>query len=100
MVERERFVMQGHMKSMNLEATSCGEDTIAVRQALVSGLFLSAARRQPGGGYKLLASGHEISLHPSSCLMNKRPECVVVGEIILTTKAYAHMVTEIGGSAT
>lgn len=86
------------MQSMSLEVSSCGEDTVTVRQALVSGLFLSAARKQPGGGYKVLASGRDISLHPSSCLMQKRPECVVVGEIILTTKAYAHMVTEIEAS--
>lgn len=83
------------MKNLDLQVTSCGDDTIAIRQALVSGLFLSAARRQPGGGYKVIASGREIALHPSSCMLQKRPECVVVGEVILTSKPYAHMVTEI-----
>lgn len=66
-----------------------------LQRALVSGLFPHAARRQEDGTYKVLATGQAVSLHPSSVLCGKRPECVVFNELVRTTKQYAREVCRI-----
>ena len=42
-----------------------------VRRALVSGLFPHAARRLHSGSYRVIATGLEVKLHPSSVLHGK-----------------------------
>jgi ATP-dependent RNA helicase DHX8/PRP22 len=45
------------------------------------------------GAYRVLATGQEVLLHPSSVLHGKRPECVVFGEMVRTSKQYVRGVT-------
>lgn len=43
---------------------------------------LVLCRLQPDGGYKTLVDGLLVSIHPSSVLAGKKPECVVYNELV------------------
>lgn len=91
------------MVAMKLPISSAGDDTTALRQALVLGLFPHAARRQQGTTYRVLASGQEVTIHPSSVLAGaggartgRAPvEAIVFGELVETNRTYARDVTAI-----
>ena len=72
---------------------SCGRNTVKVRQALCSGFFRNAARKDPQEGYKTLIEGTPVYLHPSSALFGKPAEHVIFHTLILTTKEYMHQTT-------
>lgn len=74
---------------------SCGRDTHKVRQALCSGFFRNAARKDPQEGYKTLIEGTPVYLHPSSSLFGKQAEWVIYDTLVLTTKEYMHCTTVI-----
>jgi ATP-dependent RNA helicase DHX8/PRP22 len=67
----------------------------ALRQALVSGLFQNTARLHADGRFRVLSTGQEAFLHPSSTLIGKKPKCIVFNELVLTSRPYAHMVSVI-----
>jgi len=69
---------------------SCGRTTQKVRQALCSGFFRNAARKDPSEGYKTLIEGTPVSLHPSSALFGKQAEWVIYHTLVLTSKEYMH----------
>ena len=48
--------------------SSCGDDTIAVRRAVVAGFFAHAARLTPGGEFRTVRGGCPVVLHPASVL--------------------------------
>lgn len=75
--------------------TSCGRDTQKVRRALCSGFFRNAARKDPREGYRTLAEGTTVYLHPSSALFGKQAEWVVYHTLLLTTKEYMQATTAI-----
>lgn len=75
--------------------TSCGRNTQKVRQALCSGFFRNAARKDPQEGYKTLIEGTPVYLHPSSALFGKQAEWVIYHTLVLTTKEYMHCTTSI-----
>jgi ATP-dependent RNA helicase DHX8/PRP22 len=87
--------LQRHVGQLGLEARSCGDNFDAVRRALVAGLFHHAARRTPDGTYRVIASGQQVWLHPSSTLLGKKPEVVVFSELVRTTKQYAREATAV-----
>ncbi len=70
--------------------TSCGRATQKVRQALCSGFFRNAARKDPQEGYKTLIEGTPVSLHPSSALFGKQAEWVIYHTLVMTSKEYMH----------
>ncbi|KAI1735720.1 P-loop containing nucleoside triphosphate hydrolase protein [Xylaria scruposa] len=74
---------------------SCGRDTQKVRQALCSGFFRNAARKDPQEGYKTLVEGTPVYLHPSSALFGKQAEWVIYSTLVLTVKEYMHCTTTI-----
>ncbi|KAJ5653803.1 ATP-dependent RNA helicase DHX8 [Penicillium lividum] len=85
-------IMQRHKHKI----VSCGRDTTKVRQALCTGFFRNAARKdQAEGGYKTLVQGTPVYLHPSSALFGKGSEHVIYHELVLTTKEYMHYTTSI-----
>jgi ATP-dependent RNA helicase DHX8/PRP22 len=79
-------IMQRHRHAI----VSCGRDTIKVRQALCSGFFRNAARKDPSEGYKTLVEGTPVYLHPSSALFGKPAEHVIYQNLVETTKEYMH----------
>ncbi|KAI9822805.1 MAG: DEAH-box ATP-dependent RNA helicase prp22 [Phylliscum demangeonii] len=74
---------------------SCGRDNVKVRQALCSGFFRNAARKDPQEGYKTLIEGTPVYMHPSSALFGKPAEHVIFHTLVLTTKEYMHCTTAI-----
>lgn len=44
---------------------------------------------------QVLATGKPVSIHPSSVLIRRKPECIVFNELVWTTKAYARDVCAI-----
>ncbi|KAI9800326.1 MAG: DEAH-box ATP-dependent RNA helicase prp22 [Piccolia ochrophora] len=74
---------------------SCGRNTMKVRQALCSGFFRNAARKDPQEGYKTLIEGTPVYMHPSSALFGKPAEHVIFHTLVLTTKEYMHCTTGI-----
>ncbi|GFR51844.1 hypothetical protein Agub_g14311 [Astrephomene gubernaculifera] len=58
------------------------EDTTPLRRALTAGLFPHAARLHPDGSYR-------VFLHPSSVLLERKPDCLVFNELMHTTRTYA-----------
>lgn len=79
-----------------LEEEVQGEDrTVEICKALISGLFFNTARRQENRKYKMLSSGQEFQIHPSSVLSGKNAEFIVFSEIIQTNRIYSRQVTKI-----
>lgn len=61
------------MERYKNQIVSCGRNDKKVRQALCSGFFRNAARKDPQEGYKTLIEGTPVYLHPSSALFKLVP---------------------------
>merc|ERR1712113_1370932 len=59
-----------YIKQLNMPLLSCGENYVAMKKALLAGLFPHVTKRQLNGQYKVLASGQLVNIHPSSVLHN------------------------------
>jgi len=90
-----RNQLEDTMKRHKHRVVSCGRNTQKVRQALCSGFFRQAARKDPQEGYKTLIEGTPVYLHPSSALFGKQAEWVIYHTLVLTTKEYMHYTTAI-----
>ncbi|KAL8761189.1 MAG: hypothetical protein Q9184_002679 [Pyrenodesmia sp. 2 TL-2023] len=83
------------MERYKHQVVSCGRNTVKVRQALCSGFFRNAARKDPQEGYKTLIEGTPVYMHPSAALFGKPAEHVIFHTLVLTTKEYMHCTTAI-----
>ncbi|EEH22573.1 hypothetical protein PABG_04784 [Paracoccidioides brasiliensis Pb03] len=81
------------MERYKHKIVSCGRNTTKIRQALCSGFFRNAARKDPQEGYKTLIEGTPVYMHPSSALFGKAAEHVIFHTLVLTTKEYMHCTT-------
>ncbi|KXN88874.1 Pre-mRNA-splicing factor ATP-dependent RNA helicase prp22 [Leucoagaricus sp. SymC.cos] len=90
-----RKQLLGIMDRYKHDVVSAGRDYNRVRKAICSGFFRHAAKKDPSEGYKTLAEGTPVYIHPSSALFNRAPEWLVYHELILTTREYCHNVTVI-----
>ena len=83
------------MERRKLVIVSCGRNTVKVRQALCSGFFRNAARKDPQEGYKTLVEGTPVYMYPSSALFGKPAEHVIYHTLVQTTKEYMRCITAI-----
>ena len=83
------------MERYRHQIVSCGRNTMKVRQALCSGFFRNAARKDPQEGYKTLIEGTPVYMHPNASLFGKPAEHVIFHTLVLTTKEYMHCTTAI-----
>ncbi|MCJ1417259.1 DEAH-box ATP-dependent RNA helicase prp22 [Xylographa parallela] len=83
------------MERYKHQVVSCGRNTMKVRQALCSGFFRNAARKDPQEGYKTLIEGTPVYMHPSSALFGKPAEHVIYHTLVQTTKEYMQWTTGI-----
>ena len=90
-----RLQLVSIMERYKHQVVSCGRNTIKVRQALCSGFFRNAARKDPQEGYKTLIEGTPVYMHPSSAMFGKPAEHVIFHTLVLTTKEYMHCTTGI-----
>jgi len=70
------------------EIQQCGNDYNRIRQAIVSGFFGNACRKDPQEGYRTLCDHQQVYIHPSSALYQRNPEWLVYHELVLTSKEY------------
>lgn len=56
------------LQQLQLPLASCGEDTTALRRALVAGLFPNSARKQPDGTYKVAMCVLCMCVHACVCV--------------------------------
>lgn len=68
---------------------SCGDDTVAIRKAIVSGFFSKAAQAVADGTFRCVRD-RTLVLHidPASCLAQRTPAWVVFHELVETDKCY------------
>ncbi|KAL4788697.1 P-loop containing nucleoside triphosphate hydrolase protein [Aspergillus varians] len=90
-----RQQLLGIMQRYHHRIVSCGRNTTKVRQALCTGFFRNAARKDPTEGYKTLVEGTPVYMHPSSAMFGKPAEHVIYHTLVLTTKEYMHCTTGI-----
>lgn len=57
-------------------------------QAICSGFFFHAARKDPQEGYKTVVEQTPVFIHPSSALFQRQPDWVLYHELVLTSKEY------------
>ncbi|CAM6100534.1 unnamed protein product [Calypogeia fissa] len=90
-----RKQIRGHIEGMGLALVSCGDDLTAFRRCLAASFFLNSASLQPDGTYRALSSGQIVSIHPSSVIFGKKPDCVIFNELVRTTRQYIRSITRI-----
>ena len=66
----------------------------AIHRALLTGLLANVGARSDGSEYSGV-SGKKFHLFPGSSLFRRRPPLVMAGELIETTKVYAHDVAAV-----
>ncbi|MCJ1454314.1 DEAH-box ATP-dependent RNA helicase prp22 [Mycoblastus sanguinarius] len=94
-VEDIRKQLVNIMMRHKVQILSCGRNTNKVRQALCSGFFLNAARKDPQEGYKTLKEGTPVYLFPGSSMFQKPAEHVIYHSLVMTTKEYMQNTTAI-----
>ena len=47
------------------------------------------------GTFKVIGTGQEVSIHPSSVLQGSKPECIIFNELVFTRRNYARTVCSI-----
>lgn len=82
------------LERFRLDVRSRG-NTALVRRALCAGLFMNAARRDPHEGYKTVAEGQLVAIHPSSSLHSSKPSWVVYHELVMTSREYIRQVSAV-----
>ena len=88
------------MLNPNGSFASCGDDTIAIRRALVCGFFAHAARLGADGQYRTARGGVRVMLYPSSVLstFGSPPEFVCYHDHVMVGEQIAiHDVVQIQG---
>ena len=76
------------MDRYKLDLVSAGRNFNKIRQAIASGFFFHAARKDPQEGYKTVVEQTPVFIHPSSALFQRQPDWVVYHELVLTSKEY------------
>eukprot|EP00250_Pteridium_aquilinum_P014497 c22029_g1_i2 orf=326-2476(+) len=87
--------IERYLHGMGLSTVSCVDDWMQFRRCLTASFFLNTGRRQPDGTYRAMASGQTVSIHPSSVLFGKKPDCLIFNELVCTTRHYIRNVTRI-----
>jgi len=74
------------MERQRLSLVSAGRAYNKIRKAIVSGFFMHAAKKDPQEGYRTIAEGQPVYIHPSSSLFHIQPDWVIYHELVQTTK--------------
>ncbi|KAK9814683.1 hypothetical protein WJX72_009734 [[Myrmecia] bisecta] len=83
------------MDRYKLDLVSAGANFNRIRQAICSGFFFHAARKDPQEGYKTVVEQTPVYIHPSSALCQRQPDWVIYHELVLTSKEYMREVCAI-----
>lgn len=80
------------MDRYKLDIVSAGRNYNLICKAICAGYFKNACKKDPSEGYRTLADGTVVFMHPSSALFNKQPQYCIYNEVVLTTKEYMRSV--------
>ena len=69
-------------------APSRDQASARVRQAICSGYFFHAARKDAQEGYKTVVDQAPVYIYPGSALFQRQPDWVVYHELVMTSKEY------------
>ena len=68
-----RKQLRGVCVRLKLELESCQAESVAIRKALLAGLFVNVAERnRADGGYRTLKTGQAGMIHPGSTLFSRK----------------------------
>uniref|UniRef100_A0A5S6QDE7 RNA helicase n=1 Tax=Trichuris muris TaxID=70415 RepID=A0A5S6QDE7_TRIMR len=98
MARKIRSQLRNNCQALRIPLISCKGNYDSVCRALCYGFFMQAAVLDPAAGnmsYKVLTSGLQAKIHPSSCLHGHKPSCVLFNELTFTTQLYMRDVTAI-----
>eukprot|EP00727_Mastigamoeba_balamuthi_P011019 m51a1_g654 putative pre-mrna-splicing factor atp-dependent rna helicase dhx16-like (959) ;mRNA; r:218417-221394 len=90
---REQLV--GLMERVEVPEVSNPNDPAAICKAITSGFFSHAARLGKDSAYKTIKTANSAHIHPTSALFQRLPRWVVYHELVLTSKEFLRVVTEI-----
>lgn len=76
---------------------SKSSETADIRKAILSGFFYNVAKiSREGGSYRTIRKHQCVYIHPSSCLHGDMPpRWLVYNEVMLTSKEYMRLISEI-----
>lgn len=83
--------LESQTRRLGINTTSAQGRLELVQRAVISGLFTNVAHLHPSGDYKLIHSEQVIHVHPTSVfslLHDDRPEYVIFGDVLTTTKTF------------
>merc|ERR1712118_285610 len=83
------------MERIDLEIKSKEKDHDSIRKCITAGFFYNVARLRKDGSYLTIIRPTSIYIHPSSSFFEQSPKYVVYNELVLTTKEYMRIVSEI-----
>lgn len=83
---------------VEINVTSCEDDSVAIRKAITAGFFYHTAKLSKTGSYKTTKHQQTVHIHPNSCLFESLPRWVIYHELVFTTKEYMRQVIEIDSS--
>nr|XP_002122847.2 pre-mRNA-splicing factor ATP-dependent RNA helicase DHX16-like [Ciona intestinalis] len=89
-----RDQLAGLMERVEIEPTSSGGDSVAIRKAITAGFFYHTARLTKSG-YKTVKQHQTVHVHPNSSLFEEQPRWMVYHELVFTTKEFMRQCIEI-----
>lgn len=92
-----RDQLLGLLEKAEIALVSNIADTVAIRKAITSGFFYNAAKIGKSG-YSTIKHHQLVKTHPTSCLFDLLPRCVLYHELVLTSKEFMRQVIEIDSS--
>ncbi|CDW57083.1 ATP dependent RNA helicase DHX33 [Trichuris trichiura] len=96
MARKIRSQLRNNCQALKIPLLSCKGSYGSVCRALLYGFFMQAAVLDNGGQtYKVLSSGLQAKIHPSSCLHGHKPSCLLFNELTFTNQLYLRDVTVI-----
>uniref|UniRef100_H2YMB1 RNA helicase n=1 Tax=Ciona savignyi TaxID=51511 RepID=H2YMB1_CIOSA len=82
-----RDQLAGLMERVEIEQTSSGGDSAAIRKAITAGFFYHTARLTKSG-YRTVKQQQTVHIHPNSSLFEEQPRWMVYHELVFTTKEF------------
>uniref|UniRef100_H2YMB0 RNA helicase n=1 Tax=Ciona savignyi TaxID=51511 RepID=H2YMB0_CIOSA len=89
-----RDQLAGLMERVEIEQTSSGGDSAAIRKAITAGFFYHTARLTKSG-YRTVKQQQTVHIHPNSSLFEEQPRWMVYHELVFTTKEFMRQCIEI-----
>ncbi|XP_069491425.1 pre-mRNA-splicing factor ATP-dependent RNA helicase DHX16 [Ambystoma mexicanum] len=92
-----REQLEGLMERIEVEMTTCDQDSVPIRKSITAGFFYHTARLTRSG-YKSVKHHQTVFVHPNSSLFEEQPRWLIYHELVFTTKEFMRQIIEIDSS--